>query len=88
MTKEYLMIEVLSLHNTLVENKWITHYPKSVAIAQLLSKDEIIFKNYSKKMSKVVLKAVNSRKERSLKEIRSMNDISLDQRKEIQRQRR
>ena len=44
------MAEALISCNTLVlEKKWITHGPKSVAFAQLLSKTEIIFKNYSKK---------------------------------------
>ena len=47
-TKEYLMAEALSSYNTLVlENKWITQDPKSVAFTQLLSKAETIFKNYS-----------------------------------------
>ena len=44
------MDEALSSHNTLVlENKRITQDPKSVAFAQLLSKAETIFKDYSSK---------------------------------------
>ena len=44
------MAEALSSHNRLIlENYWITHEPKSVAFTQILSKDETIFKNHSKK---------------------------------------
>ena len=44
------MAEAFSSYNTLVlENKWITHDPKSVAFTQLLSKAETILKKYNRK---------------------------------------
>ena len=75
-TKEHLMAEALSSHNSLfLENKWITHDPKHEDLTKLISRAETMFENCSQKCGGGGGGCKNDgklRKSRVLKVIRSL----------------